>query len=367
MKIKITFIISILIVLFLPVFFFNVKTDVSNTEKRKLAPKPHLLKDDHFNERLFAECDNYLQDHMGFREALIYFDSKNPLKIEVSTNFDRAIKGKDGWFFFTDPAYGNNLLDFYKRNLLNDEQLNDFLHSIKEITSWCDQNNIKYIFLIGPNKHSVYPEFYPFDRPKGMTRTDQLTEIFHKLDVPYIYPRDYLISKKPDYNFPLYYQTDTHWNLEGAYLTYNLLKDEIISLFPQTKFPNPPYKRVISESTNFGDLLPILNLKESKCTIVDYNLEGKQKTDYYTYLKNEDQGGIHTKGNNPDLPRAIVFRDSFFVALEPFVSPLFSEVDYIWKPFNDSYKNYILEYKPDIIIFESVERDSLRLSPAFQF
>ena len=99
--------------------------------------------------------------------------------------------------------------------------------------------------------------------------------------------------------------------MEDAYLTYNLLKDEIVSLFPQTKFPNLPYKRVISESTNFGDLLPMLNLKESKCTIVDYNLEGKQKTDYYTYLKNEDQGRVHTKGNNPDLPRAIVFRDSF--------------------------------------------------------
>ena len=47
---------------------------------------------------------------------------KNPLKIEVSTSFGRAIKGKDGWFFFTDPKYGNNLLDFYKRNLLNDKQ-----------------------------------------------------------------------------------------------------------------------------------------------------------------------------------------------------------------------------------------------------
>ena len=84
-----------------------------------------------------------------------------------------------------------------------------------------------------------------------------------------------------------------------------------------------------------------------------------------THILKEDQGRVYTKGNNPDLPRAIVFRDSFFIALEPFVSPLFSEVDYIWKPFNESYKNYILEYKPDIIIFESVERDSLRLSPAF--
>ena len=50
-----------------------------------------------------------------------------------------------------------------------------------------------------------------------------------------------------------------------------------------------------------------------------------------------------------------MFRDSFFTALEPFVSPLFSEVDYVWKDFTDSDKKRILEYKPDIVIFERVE------------
>ena len=40
----------------------------------------------------------------------------------------------------------------------------------------------------------------------------------------------------------------------------------------------------------------------------------------------------------------------------PFVSPLFSEVDYVWKDFTDADKKRILEYKPDIVIFERVER-----------
>ena len=63
-----------------------------------------------------------------------------------------------------------------------------------------------------------------------------------------------------------------------------------------------------------------------------------------------------TKGTDENLPRALIFRDSFFTALEPFASPLFSEAEYRWKNFSDEDKSSVLLYKPDIIIFECVER-----------
>ncbi|MDR1956427.1 MAG: hypothetical protein LBQ30_06190, partial [Treponema sp.] len=52
----------------------------------------------------------------------------------------------------------------------------------------------------------------------------------------------------------------------------------------------------------------------------------------------------------------IIFRDSFFTALEPFASAQFSSAEYIWRSFNESEKQYILANKPDIIIWEVVER-----------
>ena len=64
---------------------------------------------------------------------------------------------------------------------------------------------------------------------------------------------------------------------------------------------------------------------------------------------------VHTKGTDPSLPRAIIFHDSFFGALEPFVSPIFSEVQYKFKQFSEDEKSFILEYKPDVIIFEAIE------------
>ena len=96
-----------------------------------------------------------------------------------------------------------------------------------------------------------------------------------------------------------------------------------------------------------------------KDRVIYFDKDGKvvsNRTEIENYLKNEGTNGVHTKGTNENLPRALIFRDSFFYALEPFISPMFSEAEYKWKQFNESDKEYILKYKPDIIIFEAVER-----------
>ena len=141
----------------------------------------------------------------------------------------------------------------------------------------------------------------------------------------------------------------------GAYLSFKELKEKLHSFFKDTSFPNINYKTDIRYFMNWGDLLSMLNLNNLKCTYVSLS-PIDLKNDYYIYLKNEGPKGVHTRGEDASLPRALVFRDSFFSALEPFVSPLFSETEYKWKFFNESDKEYVLQYKPDIIIFECCER-----------
>jgi hypothetical protein len=97
---------------------------------------------------------------------------------------------------------------------------------------------------------------------------------------------------------------------------------------------------------------------------------------YYKYIKptgltNHDfligwvgltgSDGMITENVDKKLPRAIIFRDSFFSALEPFTSTLFSSAEYNWRWFNETEKDYILNNKPDIIIWEIVERGIGRL------
>ena len=303
------------------------------------------------------EYDKYFQDHFGFREQLIQLDIKNPLKITSSPIINDGIKGKNGWYFYSSISDGNNMIDFYKRNLFDSIQIEQFSKHISDTTDWCKENGIKFIFLIAPNKHSVYEEFFPGNRPEGITRADQITDIFDKLGVPYIFPRDFLISKKADYDFPLYYETDTHWNSLGAYLTSTLLYKEFSSFFPNITFPKIKYDIEIYYSMTSGDILPMLGIENAKSTHPEFKPVGFKNTDFYTYVKNDGRKLI-TNGSNKEYPRALVFCDSFMELLEPFISPFFSEAEYIHHQFSESDKELILEFKPDIIIFESIERSA---------
>lgn len=58
--------------------------------------------------------------------------------------------------------------------------------------------------------------------------------------------------------------------------------------------------------------------------------------------------------NNSKLPRALFLRDSFGVAMIPFLSELFERIKYL-KARNLNIE-YILREKPDVVIEEMVER-----------
>ena len=161
----------------------------------------------------------------------------------------------------------------------------------------------------------------------------------------------------------MYYETDTHWNMAGAYRAYKILFDRMTRFFPETHFPQIDF---ITE-TSFG-------YSGDKIPHFGYTIHGKITMplirpvdgweEYYHYTKHEGRygmDGVVTENTDASLPKAIIFRDSFFSALEPFVSTLFSSVDYHWRLFSEEDKQIILQNKPDIIIWEVVERLMTRI------
>ena len=362
--IQTSFVICFLLVLAVPFVRFNTSGIISEVENRNLANRPFLIADNRINKNLFSDYSCYFDDRFGGRFHLISLNQRIEQILHKNSILynDRAIHGKNGLWFYIDEADGDNLKDFYKKNLMNEEQLAVWKQNVKNTADWCQANGIKSIFLICPNKLSVYSEFYPFPRPKGETRSDQFIKILDELGVSYIYPRDVLLQEKKDFDYPLYYETDTHWNSAGAFIASRLLKEKIELYFPAIEFPEIEYETEVDYSMGAGDILPMIGVKESKSTQPKVKPVYFENSDFYTYEKNAGTDGVHTIGINKNLPRALIFRDSFFSALEPFISPLFSEAEYKWKRFRDEDKDYVLEYKPDIIIFESVERYSPSLA-----
>lgn len=359
MKRNIFFIFAFLVLIFSPLIFFDGKSVSSKMENRNLAVLPPLIENGNINpERKRGQTyDKYFSDRFGGRQKYILLENSISQKLSAENSFminDRALQGKNGWYFYISKTDGDNESDFLKTNLLPENSLEDFKKRVKVAVDFCEANNIKFLFVIGPNKHSVYPEFYPFSRPDGKTRADQITKAFDELKVPYVFARDYLISCKKNEKAPLYYETDTHWNPLGAFHAAEKIIPLIKSDFPETHFPKIEYETTWKTEITSHDILPMLGIEKAECTTVD--VLPKDKNARYFYLKNEGRNGVHTVSEDKNLPRALIYRDSFFTALEPFISPLFSEAEYIWKRFGSEDKAHVLEFKPDIIIFEAVER-----------
>ena len=349
------FVICALAVFAVPVATFDAKSSISTRENRYLAALPSLVKDNHLNLDLFREFDAYFADRFGLRRYFIALNNRVDTKLHAFKGV-RVLEGKDGWQFYIDKSDGDNYSDFMKQNLLLDATLAEWKDNVANTAAWCEAHGIKAIFLICPNKHSIYPEYYPFPRPEGITRSDQLVSAMTELGVDFVFPRDEILAAKSDFSYPLYYETDTHWNPQGAYIAFSLLKQYLQKDFPTAAFPEIDYDVTVDFSKAEGDLLPMLSVTLAKSTRP--TLSPRNDEVFYEYIKNAARDGVITKGKNKDLPRALIFRDSFFTALEPFTSPMFSEAEYIWREFRDSEKEYVLQYKPDVIIFERVERAS---------
>ncbi len=349
------FVIAVFIILFVPIIGFNKNGTISDVENRTLATKP-------LNVLNFAAYDNYFNDRFGGRNQFIKianFIDYNIFKKQVKNS--SAFKGKNGWFYFIKSGL---LQDFYKKNLLSEQALSDFRNSVEKVSKWCKENEIKCLFVIAPNKHSVYPEFYIDSRPQGITRADQFVSVFNELGITYVFPRDYLIEQKKKKSFPLYYETDTHWNNLGAYLAFVLIQNEVRNLFPDTEFPDIEYDFSVSYSYTEGDLLPMLGVKYAKSTKIEVSPKDSTFECYFDKII-KSSNLIITKGKNDKLPKAVVFRDSFFLALIPYFSTIFSSVEYVHSgAMTDDDKNYIIKNKPDLIVFEMVERSAFGICGA---
>ncbi|MEJ2474295.1 MAG: hypothetical protein P8Y74_10460, partial [Desulfobacterales bacterium] len=165
----------------------------------------------------------------------------------------------------------------------------------------------------------------------------------------------------------IYHMTDTHWNNRGAYAAYRAIMERVEQLFPEASLPQSKIIETKIIPGAGGDLAgmldmadtmqeerPVLKMQPTTCS-------PKIKQALADFWKISD---AQTRRNTPLMTkcdtsklRAVVFRDSFFEALIPFVSEDFNRIVYIWKPYDHAImKELIAQQKPQIVIEEMVER-----------
>src|SRR5437762_11055748 len=75
-----------------------------------------------------------------------------------------------------------------------------------------------------------------------------------------------------------------------------------------------------------------------------------------------EEGRLVTEIDDPSLPRAVIFRDSFVSRLVPFLSEHFSRAVYLWQ--NDFDAHAVEQEHPDIVIQEIVGRHLFGFIPS---
>ncbi len=352
------FLAVIALIMFGIIATFNLAGEVSK-ENRNLTKLPALFSNGAVNRDVIENTDNYIADRFGFRETLVSWNAYLFVNILGTSPSDKVILGKNNFMFYVSKPDGDNLSDFLKTNRLNSQQLLAIKTRLEENASWCEKNGIKFLFATTPSKHSIYEEHYPLARPDGPSRLDQIIDYMDaESEIKIMDFRTALIKEKA--NRLVYSETGTHWNENGAYIAYRMIFNEVKSMFPGRRFNDGANYAMAAQLERDEGLTPLIGI-DSKEKIS--GIRDEPKTDYpYTYEKHDGRDSVITVHGDQSLPKAIIFRDSFFDALQPLTSTLFSRATYRWKLFTEADKKVILEQKPDLIIFEVTERYMYQLA-----
>jgi len=329
------------------------------TENRATERGTRMSIQDLSSNSIFQYFDDFEYYYSkNFYGRSMFFRSVSYLKYNffgTSIKPEPCLVGEDDFLFL-----GNNASDIIDETLgveqFNHNELRKINSRIISHSEWMKENSIDFIFAVAPNKHSVYPEKLPFEVEEYTQR--KINQIYR------------LISQNSNISWvnlidgmqgnsrygSLYHKTDSHWNSVGGYLGYRNIITKLNEIYP-------------------GDFLSIRFEKLDKYSIERNTYGLSRMLDLPIYEMSNDvkiqnpkaiqqPGKIeHNKRNDFELrfvnPRRkfkiLIFRDSFGTELVPYLSEHFKESIFIWSSRID--RELIIKEKPDLVLFEIVERN----------
>jgi alginate O-acetyltransferase complex protein AlgJ len=298
------------------VAWLSGKTSIETLgENRRLASLPSLSQE--LFEKWPATIDTYFRDNFGFRDKLIHANNVL-LRKWLGVPGEGLVIGKGGWAFYRDPKE-----KIFENHLgmapMNGQQLAHWKSYLEDRQSSRAARNIKTLFVIAPDKQTIYPEMLPaYLSPKGRTRVDQLLAYLRDthstanvLDL-----RPVLLDAKR--NGLVFFPQDTHWNGRGYFAAYLAISRRLREWFPdlpvQTLGTNFGIKTIQSGQGDWGEVgLPEENLKYPSDVLVP--IDNRHATlmapNLPTALPVEPWLAAVRTSNPDGRHRLLLFHDSF--------------------------------------------------------
>jgi alginate O-acetyltransferase complex protein AlgJ len=332
-------------------------------EKRALAQCPVLGRDP--LSTIPEKFETFYQDHFGFRKGLIRGHNWIRYKLCKGSSFGKVLFGKGDWLFLTKSGI---LPDFLGQDPMTAAELDAWRDALEQRQRWLGERGIRYLFVVAPNKATIYPEMLPdhIQRGRGRSRMDQLVD--HLRDhssVQFIDLRLALLRAKTA--GLIYHPKDSHWTDRGAFIAYEQICKRLGEWFADIQPPSCDGFELTTgkEATDLSLMLGLgeelagdteLWVPKTPRAAIRMQLIFPVQHASSQGIAPEDQVAME---NAKGKYRLVMFHDSFAVrgGLREHLGECFSRSAFTSiTPDAESLEWFVEQEHPDLIIEEMVER-----------
>jgi hypothetical protein len=370
MKHFFSIIIAILFIgsIFIPPFLTLVKEDalVSEYEKRQLAQLPKVKFDLQSLVKFPGQFEKYFNDHIGGRDQLISLHNTFNFRVLKKSPISSATVGENDWLFSNADG---ELLDFMGLMQKDFVTLESYRNVLEDRRDWLAKFGVRYLFLPVPNKTMMYEEYLPLRvrQEKGLTVYDQFVDHMRKYSdfTDFLDLKAILLKAKEER--PMFFRTDSHWNLDGSLVADQAIIQHLQQWFPQLQtLEQSDLKR--NEIYHHGDLAILMHIqgeigeKASALKVKDSCRNEDNRKLFGFINKNKELSGDprflpEVNGCAGKPLKVLVIHDSFGYFLRPYLSEQFGQVVYMNYSNFTGMKEWIVEERPDVVIDQRVARN----------
>lgn len=300
--------ITIIVMAFSIWFLFNEKKEFSDTEFRYLEKWPKFSGDALFNGKYIESIENFITDHFPLRNELV------ELKTSVYHLAGQTLINN---VYIADNNFLINKFDKPK----NSDKIINIINKFKE-----NNKDVNIEMILSPTATSIYNNLLP-QNSINYNEKELIDYYYKNLNIKNIDIYNDLLMKKEE--FQLFYRTDHHWTIYGAYFAYKKYCEEnsIIPYnlddFEKTIVSND-FSGTLYSKTFYGknnkDTIYAFNLKDSNFTVKYlnkttnslYNNEHLNTKDKYSYFLDGNHPIVEIINNNLNTSEELlVIKDSY--------------------------------------------------------
>lgn len=337
-------------------------------ERRMPAPCGPLVSAT-FQEQL-RQC---LDDRLAFRFAMLATLSRFTHALGTSVKPSLGVLGRKGWLFLGD-YYDFGFSKYRGLPSVEALPLRD-TEPIAAIAARARERDVPFLVVVAPDKPRVYADRLPRWAEEGPapSRAQPFAAALAARGVDVVYLRQALRAARAAHApAPVYYETDSHWNMAGAFAGYAATVRALAGRRPSLRGLAPDDIRF--ERTDYrGDIARFLPLplpatelrpiaRDGRWRPVTVRTDtGREEVDPIAPIETPSQPSISETPDALNRDTLLFLRDSFGDAMAPFMHQTFARTVHLhWatvlgaQPID--FDGLLRDTSPDAIVLMMVER-----------